>query len=91
MLVKVNIDIDLIFRFFLLEGFGLKYKWLVQGIEEFICNGVFWQGVKLLLYCIFVDKFGVIVGMVSWVYGELECMGLVEVWVGDGMFVCNCG
>ncbi len=41
--VKANIDTDSIFRFFLPEGPGLKYKRLAQGIEESIRNGVLRQ------------------------------------------------
>ena len=76
--VKANIDTDSIFRFFLPEGPGLKYKRLAQGIEESIRNGVLRQGVKLPPHRILADKLGVTAGTVSRAYGELERMGLVE-------------
>lgn len=89
--VKANIDTDSIFRFFLPEGPGLKYKRLAQGIEESIRNGVLRQGVKLPPHRILADKLGVTAGTVSRAYGELERMGLVEARVGDGTFVRNRG
>lgn len=89
--VKANIDTDSIFRSFLPEGPGLKYKRLAQGIEESIRNGVLRQGVKLPPHRILADKLGVTAGTVSRAYGELERMGLVEARVGDGTFVRNRG
>ncbi|UMZ14815.1 PLP-dependent aminotransferase family protein [Pseudomonas sp. MPFS] len=85
--VKINIDTDSIFRFFLLDGPGLKYKRLAKGIEESIRNGAIRQGAKLPPHRILADKLGVTAGTVSRAYGELERMGLVEARIGDGTFV----
>ncbi|OZI66078.1 aminotransferase-like domain-containing protein [Bordetella genomosp. 1] len=87
MSVKTNIDTDSIYRAFLPEGPGRKYKRLAQGIEDAIRNGTIRQGAKLPPHRILADKLRVTAGTVSRAYSELERMGLVEARIGDGTFV----
>ncbi|KAB0612722.1 aminotransferase-like domain-containing protein [Castellaniella defragrans] len=85
--VKSNIDTISILETFLVEGSGLKYKRLAQGIEESIRNGTLKPGAKLPPHRILADKLGITPGTVSRAYGELERMGRVVARVGDGTFV----
>ncbi|WP_327021800.1 MULTISPECIES: aminotransferase-like domain-containing protein [unclassified Klebsiella] len=78
-----------IIKTFMVEGSGVKYKLLAQGIESAIRDGSIAPGTKLPPHRILADKIGVTAGTVSRAYSELERMGWVVARTGDGTFVCE--
>ena len=87
MAVKVSIAMVSILRDALLNGAGVKYQRLADGVEQGIADGVIAPGCKLPPHRLLADSLGVTVGTISRAYAELERLGKVVARVGDGTYV----